>query len=89
LTAIDAASMADEAWLSIRLDERGRRAAGLWPAGDQVARELLSVLDERIADAGDDEERGRWRKLRDSAAAVGQGVLSGVLVETVKRGVAL
>lgn len=89
LTAIDAGSMADEAWLNIRLGERGRRAAGLWPAGDQVAHELLSILDERIADARDDEERGRWRQLRDCAAAVGQGVLSGVLVEAAKRGMAL
>lgn len=88
LVAIDASTMADDDWLQIGLAERGRRAVGVWPGGE-VAMTLLSVLDERISAAEDEEERARWRKVRDGAAAVGQGVLAGVLVETVKRNLVL
>lgn len=88
LAATDISTFAGPYWMSIGLTERGRRAVGLWPS-DDVATALLAVLDERIATADDAEEQARWRKLRDGAATVGQGVLTGVLIETVKRGLVL
>lgn len=88
LDAIDASSHSGDDWLRLRLSERGRRAAGLWPS-NELADTLLAILDDRIADADDEEERSRWRQLRDSAGAVGQNVLGGILVEAAKRGMAL
>lgn len=85
LAAIDASTLAGPHWMRIGLTERGRRAVGLWP-GDDAASALLAVLDERIETADSPAERERWRKLRDGAATVGKDVLSGVIVEAVKRG---
>ena len=85
LTAIDSSSMGGDYWIRPKLAERGRRTVGLWPQ-DDLGAALIRILDERIAEAATPEERSRWRKLRDSAANVGEGVVAGVVVEAAKFG---
>jgi hypothetical protein len=85
LDASDACSSDSDEWLAIRLAEKGRRFVGMWPS-DDAARALLELLDERIAQEDDPDERTRLQGLREAAKNVGQGVLSGVLVEAFKRG---
>ena len=85
ITAIDASSMAGSYWLRPELTERGRRTVGLWPQ-DDLGAVLIRILDERIATAETPEERSQWRKLRDSAANVGENIMAEVVVEAAKYG---
>lgn len=46
---------------------------------------LLRILDDRIAAAGDEEERTRFQKLRDTAAETGGNIVSEVLAAYLAR----
>jgi len=73
--------------ISFRLGEKALQQIAGWPgapAGD-LAAQLLSLLDERIADPSlSDAERSRLERLRDTAGDVGKGVLSGLLAALIK-----
>lgn len=69
--------------INIRLTERGRRAVGQWPS-DDLAAELLRILDGRIERAPEGDERTRLQRLRDAAADVGRGLLADALFELAR-----
>jgi len=69
--------------INVRLTERGRRAVGQWPS-DDLADELIRILDARIERAHDEGERSRLKKLRDAALDVGRGLLSDALFEVAR-----
>lgn len=64
--------------IGIRLLEKGRRKVGQWPPEDQYDA-FLAVLEQRIASASSEEERGRLEQMRDVALGVGRDVLASVL----------
>lgn len=70
-----------------RLGERALQRVAGWPgdASGDLAAQLLVLLDDRLADPGlPEEERGRLKRLRDTAADVGKGTLSGLLTALIK-----
>lgn len=54
----------------IQLTERGRRATGLWPSDDS-ATAFLALIEARIAETIDPEERSRWQRLREAVTNLG------------------
>lgn len=53
-----------------------------WPTSGAAAVErLLSILDERIEDAPNEQQKGKLRALRDSVIDIGEGVAAEVLVK--------
>jgi hypothetical protein len=60
-----------------------------WPRpgdiGSEAVEMLLAVLDQQIAAAADEEERSRWKRLRDTAASVGQTVVAEMLAAWAAR----
>lgn len=53
-----------------------------WPSsGDAAAAKLLSILDEQIAHASSEEEKGKLRKLRESVVDIGESITAEVLVK--------
>lgn len=73
-------------FVSLRLREKGRRAAKQWPP-EGAAEVLQEIIDNRIAAATDPEEKSRLVKLRDGLAGVGKGVLTSVLAEFAKNAI--
>lgn len=71
-------------WRSLRLTERGKQAIGVWPA-DAAASALLELLQRKVDEAHDDEERGRWRRALDSVRGLGGRTLEQLLVEYLKQ----
>lgn len=67
------------------LTEKGARAIGMWPSEDPYEA-LVALLESRIREETDEDQRSRLRKLRDSLREVGKGVAVGVLTELVKLG---
>jgi hypothetical protein len=72
-----------------RLAEKGLKVTAGWPAssGEAAFERLISLIDERIEAAPDEEERSRWLRLRDGIAGVGREVVVGVLTTTVNAAV--
>lgn len=70
-------------WISLRLLPRALPLVGVWPVEDTLEA-VLSVLDEWITSATDEEERSRLQRLREAAAKVGGPVLAGLLTAVTK-----
>jgi hypothetical protein len=66
-------------YANLRLQERGRRATGQWPA-DSID-SLVAVLAARIATEPDAETRSRLERLRDAIVGMGRDVAVSVLSE--------
>ena len=62
----------------IRLDERGLRAVGEWPAEDRYD-VLLQIIERHIETAATPAERTKYEQLRDGVIGVGRDVLTSVL----------
>lgn len=64
-----------------KLTERGLSMMAGWPSspGEVAFERLLTILDERIADAATPEERTKWEAFRDGVLGVGRDVVTGVL----------
>jgi DNA-binding transcriptional ArsR family regulator len=69
-------------YANLRLQERGRRATGQWPA-DSID-SLVALLAARIASEPDAETRSRLERLRDAIAGMGRDVAVSVLSEWAK-----
>ena len=67
--------------VAIVLSEKARQLLAGWPSdsGDALYTRFLSALDESIAAASNDEERGKLERLRADASEIGKGVLVSVL----------
>ena len=72
----------------IRLTENGSQYVAGWPSrlGDDLYPALIASLEERIAHA-DPDERTSLEKLREGVKALGQAVVTGVLIDTARRGI--
>jgi hypothetical protein len=72
----------------IRLTERGSQYVAGWPSrlDDHLYPALIASLEERIAHA-DPDERTSLEKLREGVKAVGQAVVTGVLIDMARRGI--
>jgi hypothetical protein len=72
-----------------QLAEKGLQVTAGWPAssGEAAFGRLISLIDERIEAAPTEEERSKWKRLRDGIADVGRDVLVGVLTTTVNSAV--
>lgn len=70
-----------------RLLGKGRRAVGQWPA--DPFDELVAALRDQIAREDDPETRTRLQHLLDVVGEVGQGVVTSVLTDVLKRTVGL
>lgn len=64
-----------------RLTEKGLQVTAGWPSasGEVALARLLAIIDERIDDATDDEERSKWENFRDGVLGVGRDVMVGVM----------
>ncbi|MCZ7589204.1 MAG: hypothetical protein M5U27_10210 [Gaiella sp.] len=64
-----------------RLAEKGLQVTAGWPSSSgQLAYErLIALLDQRIAEATDDDERSRWERVRDGVLGIGRDVFVGVI----------
>jgi hypothetical protein len=51
------------------------RATGAWPSPETAADRLIAALEERIANATNDEERTRWQRIRDGFLGAGRDVI--------------
>jgi hypothetical protein len=67
--------MGGKDWLSLRLLGDGRRAVRQWPSEDTSAQALVDVLEQRLAETDDPEERSRLERMRDAAKGLGGAVL--------------
>jgi hypothetical protein len=72
--------------VAFRLGEKALQRVAGWPgAGDDLASELLELIDRRLADpAVSEDERGRLERLRQALGDVGKGVVTGLLTGLVK-----
>jgi hypothetical protein len=68
-----------------RLREKGLQVTAGWPSasGEVALARLLAIVDERIADAVDEEERSKWERFRDGVLGVGRDVMVGVMTTSV------
>jgi hypothetical protein len=68
--------------------EKGLQIINGWPAQDRemAYEKLLAVLDERVASSTNEEEKTRWRELRDRATDVGQSLMTEVLAKIITGG---
>lgn len=71
---------------AIHLRERGRRVVGQWPSEDPYD-ELLAIIERRILEADDPQERDRLRRLKNHILDVGKGVVSALLYELLRGGI--
>jgi hypothetical protein len=55
----------------------GLTAAGAWPSPETLADRLLAAVEAGMANASTEDERSRWRKLRDGLASAGRDVVVG------------
>lgn len=68
--------------LTVAPTEKALQMASDWPTSGAVALEkLLAILDQRIADTPDEEEKGKLRAFRDSVVDVGENIAAEVLVK--------
>lgn len=68
--------------------EKGLQQVAGWPSPSGGGREvelLLALLDERIEETSDEDERGRLRRFRDAAAEIGTGLGTSVLAAYLAR----
>jgi len=54
------------------ITEKALRASGIWPDEEQVADQLLWVLEQKVQLASNSDERSRAVKVRDAFASVGR-----------------
>lgn len=67
--------------LTVVPTEKALQLLAGWPtSGDAAAQKLLSILDERIEEAPD-EEKGKLQRLRDSVVDIGESITAEVLVK--------
>lgn len=68
-----------------RLTEKGLQVTAGWPtaSGEVALDRLLAMIEQRIEAATTEEERSKWKRLRDGVAGVGRDVFVGVLTATV------
>jgi hypothetical protein len=68
-----------------RLQEKGLQVTAGWPStsGEVAMTRLLAIVEDRIAEAVDDEERSKWERLRDGVLGVGRDVMVGVMTTSV------
>jgi hypothetical protein len=55
----------------------GLTASGAWPSPETLADRLIAAVEQGLANATTDDERSRWRKLRDGLASAGRDVVVG------------
>jgi hypothetical protein len=77
--------MAGKDWLALRLLAPGRRAVRQWPSDDLTADALVDVLEQRIAQEDDPDERGRLERMRDAARNLGGAALREVTVAWARQ----
>jgi hypothetical protein len=73
---------------NIRLQERGRRAIHQWPS-DAPYERLLQIVDHRLAEEIDPEQRSRLVKLREFVVGAGKDVFVSVLAEVARHAAGL
>lgn len=66
------------------LGERGARAISAWPPEDPYDA-LVTVLDRKLAEETNEEQRSKLQKIRDVVLDVGKGVLTAVLTDLARR----
>lgn len=64
--------------------ERARRTTGQWPNEDPVG-QLVRLLEDRIAEVDDPDQKSKLKAFRDAVLAMGQGLATSVLVELLKQ----
>jgi len=67
------------------IDGRAYLMTGLHPDGDDAVSRLIAAVQQAAELVDDPEERGRLRRLADSAMSVGRGVLTDVLAAVITR----
>jgi hypothetical protein len=68
--------------LTVAPTEKALQLLAGWPtSGEAAFQKLLSIVDDRIAEAPDVQEKGRLRTLRDSLVEIGEGVAAEMLVK--------
>jgi hypothetical protein len=65
------------------LREKGRRAVQQWPSDGLGS--LVELIEQRIADATDPEERSKLERLRDGLLGVGQGVATSIISSWLRQ----
>ncbi len=58
------------------VSEKARRAVGAWPSPEALALRLVEAVEQGLAAAITEDERSRWRKLRDGMTGAGTAVLT-------------
>jgi hypothetical protein len=66
-----------------RLEERGRRAIGQWPADGFDA--LVAALTQRIADEPEAEARSKLQRLLDAVLGAGRDIATDVIAAAIKH----
>jgi DNA-binding IclR family transcriptional regulator len=73
----------------VRLTGAGAQIVGRWPSHDPY-QALLEVLERRIAEAPNETDRTKWRKVRDTMTKLGSDVgtnfIATLIVEAAKAG---
>lgn len=69
--------------LNIRLQERGFRASGLWPA--DAYDEFVRIVGEAIAREDDPEAKSRLKALLSSITGIGRDVVTTLIVDALKQ----
>lgn len=83
IDGIDASTMQDRfALLDIRPLERARRATGDWPA-ENAYDQLIELLERRIAETDDPDQRTKLIKLRDGVLAAGRDLITSVMAAVI------
>lgn len=70
--------------------EKGLQQVRAWPmagTGDEAMAKLLAILEQRIAETEDEEERTRLQRFRDAGEDVGKDVLASVLSKMATGGI--
>jgi hypothetical protein len=70
--------------IGLRLEERGRRVVGQWPA-DAGPDLLLEALEERIQTEQDEENRSLLERFRNTVRTLPKDVMTAVLVGYAKK----
>jgi hypothetical protein len=71
-----------------QITEKGLKITAGWPSGapDAAYARLLALIDEHVEEAATDEERSKWKRLRDGVVGVGRDVAVDVLSALAQTG---
>jgi DNA-binding MarR family transcriptional regulator len=75
--------------ISSRPTEKGLQVTAGWPtdSGEVALERLLAVIEQQIEGATSEEERSKWKRLRDGVAGVGRDVFVNALTTAVNAAV--